>query len=189
MLRPELERIEGFLENTRYRSRTRDGVLLSLSLWHDEKAVIRWRSHPGHFAAQERGRREILADYRLRVGEVIALLDAGKPVTLPAHSCDTPEVGEAKAIGFVLDHGVGGPRLPPGTAGDAFDGLIDAADTAEMGCYASLEQAEMSLRSVKAPGRSLVVRVIRDYGLIDRREAPQFHPPAHSEPALKSIAR
>jgi heme-degrading monooxygenase HmoA len=85
MLRPELQRTEGFLENTRYRSRTRDGVLLSLSLWRDEKAVIRWRTHPGHFAAQGRGRREILADYRLRVGEVTALLDAGKLVTLPAH--------------------------------------------------------------------------------------------------------
>ena len=157
MLRPELQRTEGFLENTRYRSRTRDGVLLSHSLWRDAKAVIRWRTHPGHFAARGRGRREILADYRLRVGEVTALLDAGKLVTLPAHRFDTTEVGEDKAIGFVLGHGVGGPSLPPDTPGDAFDGLVDAADTAEMGCYASLEQAEMSLCSVNTPGRSLVV--------------------------------
>ena len=32
VLRPELEQIDGFLENTRYRSLVRDGVLLSLSL-------------------------------------------------------------------------------------------------------------------------------------------------------------
>ena len=55
MLRPELERIEGFLENTRYRSDTREGLLLSLSLWRDEKALIRWRTHAGHFAAQGEG--------------------------------------------------------------------------------------------------------------------------------------
>ena len=38
-LKPELERIDGFIENMRYRSLTREGWLLSLSSWRDES---RW---------------------------------------------------------------------------------------------------------------------------------------------------
>jgi heme-degrading monooxygenase HmoA len=40
-LRPELEKIDGFVDNTRDRSLTREGWLLSLSSWRDEKAVVR----------------------------------------------------------------------------------------------------------------------------------------------------
>ena len=38
MLKPELERIDGFVDNIRYRSLTRDGWLVSLSGWRNEKA-------------------------------------------------------------------------------------------------------------------------------------------------------
>src|ERR1700749_1674908 len=44
MLRPELENIAGFVDNIRYKSLTRDGWILSLSGWRDEKAVVRWRT-------------------------------------------------------------------------------------------------------------------------------------------------
>ena len=37
MLRPEIEQIDGFVDNIRYRSLTRDGWILSLSGWRDEK--------------------------------------------------------------------------------------------------------------------------------------------------------
>ena len=43
-LRPELEQVEGFVDNIRYRSLTREGWILSLSGWRDEKAVVRWRT-------------------------------------------------------------------------------------------------------------------------------------------------
>src|SRR5262249_40291422 len=36
MLRPELEKVEGFGDNIRYRSLTREGWILSLSSWRDE---------------------------------------------------------------------------------------------------------------------------------------------------------
>jgi heme-degrading monooxygenase HmoA len=42
-LRPELERVDGFIDNIRYKSLTREGWTLSLSGWRDEKAVVRWR--------------------------------------------------------------------------------------------------------------------------------------------------
>lgn len=41
VLKPELEEIEGFVDNIRYASLTRDGWLLSLSSWRDEKALVR----------------------------------------------------------------------------------------------------------------------------------------------------
>ena len=44
MLRPELEQVEGFVDNIRYRSLTREGWILSLSNWRDEKSLVRWRT-------------------------------------------------------------------------------------------------------------------------------------------------
>ena len=70
-LRPELEKIDGFISVERFTSLTEEGKYLSLSFWRDEAAVIRWRSHAEHQAAQGRGRNEIFANYRLRVAEVI----------------------------------------------------------------------------------------------------------------------
>lgn len=40
MLRTEPERIDGFVDNIRYRSLTREGWILSLSEWRDEKALV-----------------------------------------------------------------------------------------------------------------------------------------------------
>jgi heme-degrading monooxygenase HmoA len=50
MLKPELEQIDGFVDNIRYRSLTREGWILSLSNWRDEEAVVRW-----HTRAASRG--------------------------------------------------------------------------------------------------------------------------------------
>ena len=67
MLRPELERVDGFVDNIRYKSLMRDGWILSLSGWRDEKAVVRWRTASRHHMVQEKGRSEILLDYHLSV--------------------------------------------------------------------------------------------------------------------------
>src|SRR5271170_4383948 len=71
LLKPELEKIDGFIANERYASRRREGWLVSLSLWRDEKALIRWRTLALHHEVQAKGRAEIFADYHLRVGEII----------------------------------------------------------------------------------------------------------------------
>ena len=70
MLRPELEKIDGFVDNIRYKSLTREGWILSLSGWRDEKALVRWRTLVRHREVQEKGRSEILRDYHLRVGQI-----------------------------------------------------------------------------------------------------------------------
>jgi heme-degrading monooxygenase HmoA len=43
LLKPELEKIDGFIDNERSGSQRSEGRVLSLSTWRDEKAVIRWR--------------------------------------------------------------------------------------------------------------------------------------------------
>jgi heme-degrading monooxygenase HmoA len=70
-LRPELERIDGFISVERFASLTDEGKLLSLSFWRDEDAVRRWRNLESHRAAQARGRGGVFAQYRLRVAGVI----------------------------------------------------------------------------------------------------------------------
>ena len=70
-LRPELEKIDGFISIERFASLTRPGKILSLSFWRDESAIACWRQHEEHHRAQWQGRGGIFADYRLRVVSVV----------------------------------------------------------------------------------------------------------------------
>ena len=70
-LKPELEKMDGFISIERFASLTQEGKILSLSIWRDEEAVRRWRNLVDHRAAQAKGRGGIFADYRLRVASVI----------------------------------------------------------------------------------------------------------------------
>ena len=70
-LRPQLERIDGFISVERFQSLTDPDKMLSLSFFRDESAVQAWRNLQAHRAAQEKGRAEVFADYRLRVAGVI----------------------------------------------------------------------------------------------------------------------
>ncbi|HZT89623.1 MAG TPA: antibiotic biosynthesis monooxygenase [Stellaceae bacterium] len=70
-LRPELEKIDGFVSIERFQSLTNEGKILSLSIWRDEDAITRWRSHQQHHEAQLAGRGGIFRDYRLRVAAIV----------------------------------------------------------------------------------------------------------------------
>ena len=70
-LKPELEKIEGFISVERFASLTEEGKILSLSFWRDEDSVKRWRTHVEHRAAQRAGRGGIFRNYRLRIGSVV----------------------------------------------------------------------------------------------------------------------
>jgi heme-degrading monooxygenase HmoA len=70
-LRPILERIDGFISIERFESLTEPGKILSLSFFRDEAAVAAWRNIEDHRRAQELGRKDIFANYRLRVASVI----------------------------------------------------------------------------------------------------------------------
>jgi heme-degrading monooxygenase HmoA len=70
-LRPELEKIPGFISVERFQSITDPGKMLSLSFWRDEDAVAAWRNQAMHRATQAAGRGGIFSDYRLRVAGVL----------------------------------------------------------------------------------------------------------------------
>lgn len=70
-LRPELDKIDGFISVERFASLTTSNKYLSLSFWRDEAAVQAWRTHSEHQQAQQRGRQELFADYRIRVAQVL----------------------------------------------------------------------------------------------------------------------
>lgn len=75
-LRPELERIEGFVSVERFASLSTPGKVLSLSFFESEEAVAAWRNTVAHRRAQQAGRDHVFSGYRLRVAHV--LRDYGK---------------------------------------------------------------------------------------------------------------
>jgi len=70
-LRPELEKIEGFISIERFQSVSDANKVLSLSFWKDEASIAQWRNLELHRKAQAAGRTSVFADYRLRVAQVL----------------------------------------------------------------------------------------------------------------------
>jgi heme-degrading monooxygenase HmoA len=85
-LKPVLERIDGFISVERFESLTAPGKILSLSFWRDEAAVAAWRNLEPHRRAQAAGRREVFADYRLRIAEVVRDYGMNERAEAPADS-------------------------------------------------------------------------------------------------------
>lgn len=69
-LRPELEKIDGFISIERFSSLVNEGKILSLSFWRDEEAIEQWRNLEAHRLAQQQGREGVFENYRLRVANV-----------------------------------------------------------------------------------------------------------------------
>lgn len=191
-LRPELMKIDGFIDNIRYRSLTRGGWLLSLSTWRDEKALVRWRTQALHHDAQERGRNEIFHDYHLRIGEVSG--DSAPPAghALLQQRFDETAVGAGTVVTMIDAAGVerAAPEeiarslgLPTGAAGlvawDVFDAVLTPGDVILLTTWRDGAAAEAAETMSPADGaRRRRIRIIRDYGMFDRREAPQYYPEA-----------
>ena len=70
-LRDDLKTVDGFVSVERFQSLTEPDKLLSLSFWRDEAALLAWRNRPRHRQSQGIGRKEVFADYRLRVAGVV----------------------------------------------------------------------------------------------------------------------
>jgi len=70
-LRPELNKINGFISIERFQSLANPEKVLSLSFWENEESVTEWRNIELHRQAQAAGRKDIFFDYHLKVAEVI----------------------------------------------------------------------------------------------------------------------
>ena len=197
MLRPELERVDGFIDNIRYKSLTRDGWILSLSGWRDEKAVVRWRTTMRHHMVQEKGRSEILLDYHLRVGQITEDTRIPEGCTLEEQRLDETAVGGGTTVTLIdgkrlpewvsqakpddVAQWLGLAREAPGlVAWDVFDAVLTPGDIILLLLWKNKALAETFERNTTLQDGTRIrrVRVVRDYGMFDRREAPQFYPDA-----------
>jgi heme-degrading monooxygenase HmoA len=208
-LKPILETIDGFVDNERFESKLRPGWVLSHSTWRDEKSVVRWRTEGEHHSVQEKGRFEIFADYHLRVADVIADTDPPKQAPVQERRFDETEVGSAKIVTFTeitpikAASFVNQPDLLPAHLGldvnngaiaehDVFASIYNPGKMALLVGWKDSKAAEL-WKPQKFDGveklRHRKVRVVRDYGRFDRREAPQFYADVagretkHPEPA------
>lgn len=195
-LKPKLEAIDGFIDNERFSSKRTEGRVLSLSTWRDEKSVIRWRAQSEHHGVQEKGRFEIFEDYHLRVGEITA--DTAPPKGLPVDQqrFDETEVGQAKMVTItelapaegsslgarpdLLPAHLGLDQAAQGLVADElFESLYNPGKLLLLVSWRDAGAAEAWTPTRPEAARSLRhrrVRIIRDYGMVDRREAPQFYP-------------
>ncbi len=197
MLKPELEQVDGFIDNVRYRSLRHQGWLLSLSGWRDEKALVRWRTQARHHMVQERGRSEIFLDYHLRIGQVTQDTRPPEGHALHEQRLDETETGDATTISLIdaqrppewvertsPDDVAKWLGLLPDASGlitwDVFDAVLTPGDVVLLISWRDRAVAEAfeSVVSLQDGVRLRRVRVVRDYGMFDRREAPQFYPDA-----------
>jgi heme-degrading monooxygenase HmoA len=195
-LKPKLEAIEGFIDNERFASKKTEGSILSLSTWRDEKAVVRWRTHGEHHGVQEKGRSEVFEDYHLRVGEITA--DSHPPMgfAVEAQRFDATKVGVAKVCtitevspsnestsGSQADTLLTDLHLDLRAVGlldwEMFESIANPGKLLILGSWRDKSVASgwkpMSFQAVDKI-RHREVRVIRDYGMFERREAPQYYP-------------
>ncbi|HEY2138007.1 MAG TPA: antibiotic biosynthesis monooxygenase [Xanthobacteraceae bacterium] len=195
-LKPKLEAIDGFVDNERFESQRTKGRLLSLSTWRDEKAVVRWRTQGEHHGAQEQGRFEIFQDYHLRVGEITA--DSAPPngLAVTQQRFDETAVGAAKVVTIseIVPHHNGAIGVEPdalaahlglraGADGlvdhEVFESIYNAGKLLMLVSWRDADAAQAWVPAIPDGAKSLrhrQVRVIRDYGMHERTEAPQFYP-------------
>jgi heme-degrading monooxygenase HmoA len=188
-LKPILEGIVGFIDNERFESTRRPGWILSHSTWRDEKSVVRWRTVAKHHDTQQRGRDEVFQDYHLRVGEIVADTTLPAGASIFEQRLDETEVGRAKFVTLtevLPESGVTAAALPDWLSldrhqphlidYDVFASIYNAGKFALLASWRDRPSAEKYSPPASAGVRHRVVRVVRDYGMFDRRESPQFFP-------------
>jgi hypothetical protein len=149
-----------------------------------------------HHMVQEKGRTEILMDYHLRVGQITRDTRVPTGCRLQERRLDETEVGAGTTLSLVdakhpanskkdsaseLAAYLGLPARGEGLlASDVFRRCTHAGRS-PLAHLAEERTERAGIRTV-APvpdgGRVRRVRVVRDYGMFDRREAPQYYPDA-----------
>lgn len=181
-LKPRLEAIDGFIDNERFHNKKPADWILSLSTWRDEKALVCWRTEGEHRMVQEKARNGIFADYHLRVCEVTA--DSHPPRGLPVieQRFDITSIGEATALA-ITETIQASPAVDKNAAGliesEMFDSIYTPGKSLLLTSWKTPDDcARWTPRLAGGIGelRHRRVRNIRDYGMFDRREAPQYYP-------------
>jgi hypothetical protein len=148
-----------------------------------------------HHEVQEKGRGEVLLDYHLRVGQLTRDTRVPDGYALHEQRLDETEIGEATTVTLIdgkapaewlkqasagdVAHRLG---LVPDASGlvgwDVYDAVLTPGEIILFASWRDQAAAESFEQAVSVPdgARLRRVRVVRDYAMFDRREAPQYYP-------------
>jgi heme-degrading monooxygenase HmoA len=180
-LKPSLEAMGGCLFIDRFKSLNRKNLLLSYQIWQDEGSMIAWRVDAKHHTVQETGREQVFADYRIRIAQVIHEERPEKSAWRPERLSPYNDP-KRRPPTFVVASESRNRKLSVETSltRDVFESVY------RPGIFAHLVDVPSPDAGVDF-GRQLftdstteyfrVFEVMRDYGMFNRGEAPQYYPP------------
>jgi heme-degrading monooxygenase HmoA len=183
-LRPALDKHDGFLFIDRYRNLSKSETILSHSLWRDEASLAAWRTFESHHHAQIAGREHVFVDYRLRIAHVVLERTSNPSNWRPSRPSSYNDPVARPPRHVVIAESRGTPSV--GDASDRFESLNRPNEFLSLYDARDLEAATLLVESLGDPksgattSKSTSVRlceVERDYGMFDRREAPQYYRP------------
>jgi heme-degrading monooxygenase HmoA len=152
-LKPVLAQHEGLVFLDRYRPLDDAEALLSHQLWADEAAIAAWRSDATHRASQSAGRKIHFDGYRIRVGEEVPLAAGGD------------ETGRF----LVAAYGSAPARLD---GARSYESVNHPGRFVTLASHGSLSDAAGAATTCGAE-EVRIFRILRDYTMTDRAEAPQ----------------
>lgn len=175
-LKPLVMKESGLLFLDRFRSLSRDGLILSHSRWRDEATIASWRSECTHYKSQEAGRNKHFADYRLRIAKPVISLSEEGEILREADVNDYWDK-DAKppryhAIIVSQNAGYNGP-------GETFESVYNEGVFLHIQDCASFEDGDAVLVDAKSHDTvqyAFLCLTSRDYGMFERDEAPQYFP-------------
>mgnify|MGYP001821197736 FL=1 len=175
MLKPVLEKHTGMTWLDRFKSLSRDRVILSHQLWKDDAAIVEWREDRQHQGSQTAGRYTHFEDYRIRIAELFAKVEQGKAI-------EQFKMGESATGDYIVAGHSNGKPL--GGLDESFASVNTADAYVSLATVASAEEAgKLLARLAEDPGMSwgFAARTTRDYGMFDRDQAPQDYPPVERD--------
>jgi heme-degrading monooxygenase HmoA len=186
-LKPALNAMGGCLFLDRFKSLTRENLLLSYQIWQDEGSMTAWRVHSTHHKVQETGREKVFSDYRIRIAQVIHEARPGRPIWQPDRRTPYNDPARRRPT-YVIATESRNAKLPVPTEwrSDAFESVYRQGYFAHLVDLPDVQSGlELGARLFADPTTEYfrIFEVMRDYGMYDRVEAPQYYPPVPKEPA------
>ncbi|MDH5540227.1 MAG: antibiotic biosynthesis monooxygenase [Rhizobacter sp.] len=181
-LKPTLEAMGGCLFLDRFKSLTRENVLLSYQIWRDEGSMVAWRVDAKHHGVQETGREHVFADYRIRIAQVLHEERLEKSAWRPERLSPYNDP-KRRPPTFVVASESRSRELAVETPWerDVFESVYRPGMFAHLVDVPSFDAGVGLGRKLFAEATTdyfRVLEVMRDYGMFDRGEAPQYYPPA-----------
>ena len=180
-LKPSLEAMGGCLFIDRFKSLSRNNLLLSYQIWQDEGSMVAWRVDAKHHTVQETGREKVFSDYRIRIAQVV---HEERPQQTPWHPERLSPYNDhnRRPPTFVVASESNNRELPIDATGnrDVFESINRPGVFAHLIDAPSLDVAVEFGKKLFSDSTTEYIRVfevMRDYGMFDRSEAPQYYPP------------